>query len=232
MNAIEQLLQSAKKKGSHQMDTIDHLHSRRGSDLPGADDPVLHALEEYWKTLRHAQRIPARNDLVPSKIDHVLPYAFILQRVAPGIARFRVAGQKLHSFLKMDARGMPFTTLFEAQSRDQIQDLVEQAFAEPAIVGLSVNSSGTLLRPEINGSMLLLPMRDHQGTTTRLLGALVTPPHNGNRPRRFTISQNSAIRHEPLGMKIAATQIMPHASAGTEKPDVTRPALRLVVNNS
>lgn len=231
MNATEQLLQSAYKKGRHEMDTIDHLHSRRRSDLPGVDDPVLQALEDYWKTLRHAERIPARNDLVPSKIDHVLPYAFILQRVAPGIARFRVAGQKLHGLLKMDARGMPFTTLFEPEARDRIQDLIEQAFVEPAIIGMSVNSPGTLLRPVIEGKMLLLPMRDHHGTANRLLGALVTQPHTANRPRRFTISEKSAVRHEPLGIKIAATQIIPREPVVTEKPDVSRPALRLVVNN-
>lgn len=214
------------------MDTIDHLQSRRRSDLPGANDPILQALEDYWKTLRHAQRIPARNDLVPSKIDHVLPHAFILQRVAPGIARFRVAGQKLHGLLKMDARGMPFTTLFEPEARDRIQDLVEQAFAGPAIVGLSVTSPGTLLRPVIEGNMLLLPMGDHNGTANRLLGALVTEPHNANRPRRFTISKNSAVRHEPLGVTLAATQIIPRGPVETEKPDVSRPALRLVINNS
>ena len=204
---------------------------RRQADKPGVNEPVLQALEAYWQTLRHAQTIPARTDLVPSEIDHVLPYSFILQRVAPGVARFRVAGQKLHELLKMDARGMPLTTLFDPFSRNQIQDYVELAFAEPAIIALSLTSPGNMIRATVNGTILLLPMRDHGGTTNRLLGALVTNAQSGNRPRRFAIDPHAPVRHEPIGLKLATTQLMPRPAAPIEKPDAKRPALRLVVNN-
>jgi len=198
--------------------------------MPGANDPILKNLEDYWNTLRHARRIPARNDIEPSKIDFVLPHAFILQRVAPGTARMRVAGQKLHDLLKMDARGMPLTTLFQPQARDQIKDLLEAAFMEPAILSFPLLSPGSLMRPEITGAMLLLPLRDHLGKSNRLLGALVTDVEQTARPRRFLIPEGARIRHERLGLQLAAQTLMPRTPT-TASTDATTPALRLVVNN-
>ena len=210
-------------------DMDDQPKEKRSAEMPGHDDPILRSLEQYWQTLRHAQQLPARTDIAPSKIDHALPYAFILQRVAPGTARFRVAGQRLHELLKMDARGMPMGTLFLPEARDQAQDLVEAAFAGPAIVGLPIESPGTLLRPALKGTMLLLPLRDRDNKATRMLGAVVTDQDGGSRPRRFTIPQGARIRHEPIGVQLAATQLIPRARK--ERPDAERPALKLVVNN-
>jgi hypothetical protein len=90
--------------------------------------------------LRHARHIPARNEIAPQGIDAALPYAFILQRVGPGVARMRVAGQKIHELLCMDARGMPVSVLFAPNSREQLRALVETAFTQPAIVAASLIS--------------------------------------------------------------------------------------------
>lgn len=214
------------------LEIIEPDQKRRRSDWASMHDPILKSLEQYWQTLRRTQQIPARTDLQPTKIDQVLSYTFIVHRVAPGTARFRVAGQKIHELLKMDARGMPLTTLFHPQARGQIQDYVELAFAEPAIIALPLVSDGSLLRPTLNGTMLLLPMHDYYGQSNRLLGALVTDPQNSsNRPRRFVIPPDAPIRHDPLGLKLAATQLMPRDMIQTKRPDASRPALRLVVNN-
>lgn len=211
------------------MDMNDDMKERRGADMPGQSDPILKSLEQYWQTLRHAQRLPARNDVAPSKIDDALPHAFILQRVAPGTARFRVAGQRLHDLLKMDARGMPFSTIFLPDAREQAQSLLEFAFSSPAIVCIPLVSPATLLRPALEGKILLLPLRDSDDNTTRMLGALVTQAHTANRPRRFTIPQGARIRHEPIGLRLAPTPLFPPAPS--KRPDAARPALRLVINN-
>lgn len=211
------------------MDIKDQPKERRLGQMPGHNDPLLQSLEQYWETLRDATRLPARTDLSPNMIDHALPNAFILQRVAPGIGRFRVAGQRLHDLLKMDARGMPLSVFFTADAREQAQQLLESAFMSPAIVSIPLVSSGSLLRPEINGTMLLLPMRDNAGKTTRMLGALVCDDYAGSRARRFSIPQSARIRHDPLGVQLAATQMIPQVPM--KKPDAARPALKLVVNN-
>ena len=213
------------------MDTIDHISGHRDGQLPIQTDPILQSLEKYWQTLRHARRLPARNDISPQQIDHALPFAFILQRVAPGTARFRVAGQKLHDLLKMDARGMPVSTLFLPEARARIQELVEASFSGPAIVSVPLVSPGTVIRPEVNATMLLLPMRDNTDQPTRILGALVTDAKAGNRPRRFMIDQNARIRQEPVGVQLATAQLIPRKPVLVEKPDAIRPALRLVINN-
>jgi hypothetical protein len=198
----------------------------------GLNDPILTSLERYWRSLRHARHIPVRNDLNPSKIDHALPYAFILQRVAPGTARFRVAGQRVHDMIKMDARGMPFSTLFHPECRDDIASLIETAFGEPAIMGLPLVSAGAFMRPKLHGAMLLLPMQDDAGETNRLLGAFVTPDVAQTRPRRFEINTGEKLRHESLGLRLAATPLHHPAPAQSKRPDASQhPALRLVVNN-
>ncbi len=197
--------------------------------MPGQDNPLLQSLEQYWETLRNAQRLPARTDLSPSKIDHALPYAFILQRVAPGIGRFRVAGQKIHDLLKMDARGMPLSVLFTPDAREQAQQLLESAYMSPAIVSIPLVSAGSMLRSEIKGTMLLLPMRDNADRTTRMLGALVCDDYASTRARRFSIPADARVRHDPIGLQLAATQMIPRAP--TQRPDALRPALKLVVNN-
>lgn len=214
------------------MDTIDYSSGQRNGRPSNQVDPILQSLEKYWQTLRHAQRLPARNDISPNQIDSVLPFAFILQRVAPGTARFRVAGQKLHEMLKMDARGMPVSTLFMPEARARIQELVEAAFSGPAIVSIPLVSPGTVIRAKVNATMLLLPMRDNTDQPTRVLGALVTDAKAGNRPHRFMIAQNALIRQEPVGVQLAATQLIPRKPVLVEKPDAIRPALRLVVNNA
>ena len=210
---------------------IDHIQGRSGTDLAGANDPILQTLERYWQALRHADRIPARNDIEPAKIDIVLPYCFIAQRVAPGTARMRVAGQKLHDLLKMDARGMPLTTFFHPQARDQIKALLESAFTEPAIMSVPLSSPGNQIRSQIDGTMLLLPLRDHDGKPSRILGALVADRKTGEGPRRFVVVEHGKIRHEQIGLKQPAFTLMPRDPVQTQRPDVARPALRLVVNN-
>lgn len=199
---------------------------------PTLDDPLLANLEAYWKTLRHAQQIPSRSALNPSQIDGALSSSFILQRVAPGTARFRVAGQRLHDLIKMDARGMPFTTLFQPDARDQIKSLTEAAFSEPAIIGLPLVSHGSVLRPTVYGAMVLLPMQDDHGVTNRLLGALITPDIHHARARRFEVNAQLPMRHDRLGLTLATTQLIPKEPAQTQRPDAKQqPALRLVVNN-
>ncbi len=212
------------------MKTVEDNPQRRRSDRHGAGHHTLESLEQYWQALRNAQRVPSRNDIEPSQIDDALPHAFILQRVAPGIARMRVAGQKLHDLLKMDARGMPLSTFFLPESKDQIAKLVEAAFSEPAIISVPLNSPGSIVRPHLTGTMLLLPLRDDKGATSRILGAIVTEGQTGSRPRRFEITKGARVRHETLGLQLASVQTLIQPQPA-EVQDKARPALRLVVNN-
>ena len=84
--------------------------------------PLLEELEQYWRDLRGARRLPVRTEVNPAQIDAILPYSFILERVSPGNGRLRVAGQSLTTLLGMDARGMPLSVFFSAEARPLLAD--------------------------------------------------------------------------------------------------------------
>lgn len=215
--------------------SIHHNNSGRGHHgLPGAENPILRNLEIYWQSLRHARHIPARNEIAPQGIDAALPYAFILHRVGPGVARMRVAGQKIYELLCMDARGLPVSVLFAPNSREQLRALVETAFTQPAIVAASLISPAQKFRPALSGTLLLLPLRDENDQTSRVLGALVSDGATDYRPRRFDLAAGRAVRIDTLAITLASSQPVPaltDVAPQTQRPDVVRPALRLVVDN-
>ena len=199
------------------------------SVIPGQE--MLANLEDYWRRLRQSEKLPARIDIAPDEIDAALPYCFILQHVATGTARFRVAGQQVCDLIKMDARGMPISALFAPAAHNDLRKMIEMTVQGPAIVGIPLVSEAKGQAASADGQMLLLPLRDQQGQATRILGAVVARPEFGRRPRRFLIARDQPLRHEPLGLRLAAQQLLPKAPALTKRPDASRPALRLVVNN-
>ncbi|MEZ5686504.1 MAG: PAS domain-containing protein [Paracoccaceae bacterium] len=49
-------------------------------------------LRAYWEGLRQGrQAVPSRAEVDPRGIDRALEYSFILERVAPGMGRFRLS---------------------------------------------------------------------------------------------------------------------------------------------
>lgn len=203
---------------------------------------VLQELERYWRDLRGARRIPVRSEVDPARIDSALPHSFILDRVAPGIGRLRVAGQVLSSMIGMDARGMPLTTFFTADARDRVMEQTEAVFSRPALVEVPLISFRSLGRPRLTGNLLLLPLLGPDGTVSRALGAILTDGIIGRAPRRFDIADDQEVRCEPLPeLQRHVTAVAAQAGArvgarvgaqfASQRPDGTRPALRLVVNN-
>lgn len=197
------------------------------------DSPMLKLVEEYWRSLRHAHRLPARIEVNPAKIDCALPHAFMLQRVAAGTARFRVAGQALRDVIKMDPRGMPFSTLFAPSAQAQVRELIETALSGPAIIGLPLISENAAQTATWHGALLLLPLRDSRDQTTRLMGAFVSDAPAHGRACRFTINPGQPIRQQELGLKLTQSQrVQPIMFHEQKRPDTfQRPALKLVINN-
>ena len=86
--------------------------------------PALREVEAYWSGLRDGRAMPARADVDPRGIQSALEYAFILERIAPGVARFRVAGMHLNDLMGMEVRGMPLTAMFVPEGRKEISAAV------------------------------------------------------------------------------------------------------------
>ncbi len=181
---------------------------------------VLDDLERYWRSLRGASRLPVRHEIDPARIDAALPHSFVLERVAPGVARMRVAGQKLSALFGMEARGMPISSLFAAGDRVPLATMLELAFKTPALVEFAVRSPRRVGRPLLAGRMLLLPLLDNDGQVTRALGAVVLDGANGKTPRHLEIPVEVAPRIEPLDTP------QPTQTAGIQGRH-----LRLVVDN-
>ncbi len=149
---------------------------------------VLDGVEAYWNDLRRGARVPRRSDVDPEGIATALPATMILERIAPGIARIRVAGQQIAAICGMDPRGMPVSVFFDAAARTALGAHLEAAFAGPAIVSIPVTVPRRLLRPAVGGRLTILPLDDGMGRIDRALAVLVTDvPVARRSPVRFSI---------------------------------------------
>jgi hypothetical protein len=158
-----------------------------GGDGPGYG--LLQDVRGYWEALRVAGALPDRASIDPRGLEQALEHVFMVERIAPGLARFRIAGMHLALLMGMEVRGMPLSALFDPAGRDRMQKLVEQVFAGPAILELALEGERGLGRPSLEGRMLLLPVRGDSGLADRALGCVVSTGPIGRTPRRFAIAR-------------------------------------------
>ena len=184
---------------------------------------MLRGVEAYWRGLRGARTLPRRVDVDPAGLDGALPHAFVLERLAPGVGRLRVAGRALSAYLGAEARGLPLSQLFAADSREALGRHLDAVFDGPALVEVAVACAPRAFRPRLKGRMILLPLSEPGGAVTRALGALMLDGAPGRGPQRFEVGAEPT-RVEALGVRPAAAG--PQGLAESE-----RPWLRLVVSN-
>lgn len=144
-------------------------------------------IEAYWEALRAGREMPKRAEIDPRGIESALAHAFILERVAPGVARMRIAGSHLNDVMGMEARGMPLTSFFERDARQRIATLLEEVFQTPATAQVMMKSDGSLGQPALEARMLLLPLKSDLGDVSRILGCFVSLGEVGAAPRRFDL---------------------------------------------
>ncbi len=162
--------------------------------------PSVAQIEAYWEGLRDGRLMPTRAELNPRGIANVLENAFVLEKIAPGLARFRLAGMHLNDLMNMEVRGMPITAMFLPEARREMQKVIEDVMDSPAIVRLSLTSESGMGRPPLDAQMILMPLRDDEGRPTRILGALQAKGEIGRGPRRFMIRdrETKALLTDPL----------------------------------
>lgn len=191
-----------------------------------ADHParILEDLRSYWQSLRRGRAVPVRSDIEPRGIRRALDYAFILERVAPGAARFRLAGRHLIDLMGMEVRGMPICSLFNPPSRGRLSDVLETVFKAPQIAELHLTSVAGYARPPMTGRMLLLPLRSDLGDVTRALGCMIAQGDVGVAPRRFDLAD------ERISAIFEGAEVMvpsPSARGFAEPAPVWRPTSEL-----
>lgn len=150
--------------------------------------PIRQA-EAYWTALRAGGAVPKRSQIDPRGLENLLGRAFILERVAPGVARFRLAGHHLSEVFGLELRGMPLTALFVSESRSRAAAALEHLFDAPAVAEFALHSPMRLGLSRLEARMILLPLRDESGAVSRALGVMVADGvPSGSKPRRFELA--------------------------------------------
>lgn len=162
---------------------------RRFRDDPQArrPDPAFARIRAYWEALRSDGQIPARSQINPRGLESALDRAFMLEQVAPGVARVRLAGTHATALMGMEVRGMPLSALITPDSRDALAEALRSVFEGPAIAEITLDASRSIGRPALSGRMLILPLRGEDGRIDRALGCLAADGVIGRTPRRFDI---------------------------------------------
>ncbi|MFT4151905.1 MAG: PAS domain-containing protein [Paracoccaceae bacterium] len=177
-----------------------------------APDPTVPAqIRAYWEALRGTASFPRRDQIDPRGIAGALDQTFLIERIAPGLARFRLAGMRLSDGMGMDLRGMPVSALIAPPDRDRFARALEPVFATPSILDARLRAERSPGRPARMARMLVLPLGDRNGQPVLALGCLALADADEGRgaPRRFAIT---ALLRETL----AATRPTPVAPAFAE----------------
>lgn len=149
---------------------------------------MLAEVRAYWEGLRQNGDLPRRDEIDPRGIARALENTFLIERVAPGIARFRIAGMQLHDLMGMDVRGMPLSTLVEPAGRTRLSEALEQVFAGPAKLEVWLEGERGIGRPALEARMIILPLTAQRGDVGLALGCLAMHGAIGRAPRRFAIA--------------------------------------------
>ena len=196
--------------------------------------PVVREVEAYWEGLRHGRQVPLRSEVDPRGIENALEYAFILERIAPGIARFRLAGMHLNDLMGMEVRGMPITAFFRPEGRKSISLALENLFEKPEKIELDLTAERGIGKPPLDARLLMLPLKSDLGDVSRALGCLVSVGQIGRTPRRFEMrdeAQIAQLAHDnPSYVPPPAPSEAPVAGMAEEAAPFTpkRPNLRVV----
>ena len=150
--------------------------------------PQFAQMRGYWEALREDGALPARAAIDPRGIAGLLECSLLLERIAPGIARIRLAGMALCDLMGMELRGMPLSALILPEARIDMAGTLERVFAGPAIADIGLEAERGALRPRLSARLLLLPVTGRSGLPDRALGCLVTTGSAGRSPRRFTLT--------------------------------------------
>ena len=81
---------------------------------------TLQAVRGYWEALRQNGCLPRRDQIDPRGLAVALDKVFLVERIATGQARFRLAGMQLNDLMAMDVRGMPLSALFDPTARGRL----------------------------------------------------------------------------------------------------------------
>lgn len=189
---------------------------------------AIQAVRGYWEALRVGNALPRRDQIDPRGIAAALENVFLIERIAPGLARFRLAGMHVNDIMGLDVRGMPLTSLFEPTARTRITDALEPVFAGPAVLELWLQAERGIGKPALEARMILLPLVGSDKEPNLALGCLASVGVIGRIPRRFGVA---GLVREPLAAPAISVPDYSFAESSVAyfpPPPRGKPNLRLV----
>lgn len=182
--------------------------------------PQLAEVDAYWTALKGSRQMPSRLEIDPRGIEGALAHTFMIERIAPGVGRIRLAGSHLNDLMGMEIRGMPLTALIAPEHRARFADYLEQVFTAPAQLIADLSAERGLGKPKCQARMLVLPLTDDENRVTRALGCLATYGGVGRPPRRFRMDTQ---RLTPLTGSVPLPRSVPRQNM-TPDPVFAEPA--------
>ena len=127
-------------------------------------------LFSYWTELRGGRGAPERNDIDPAEIRGVLADTFILEFNASSGFPMRISGSRTNALFLRELRGASFLELWQPRDRAEAGEILAAVAneAQPFLLGAS---GGPLGVETTDVEVLLLPLRHHGATHSRILGA-------------------------------------------------------------
>lgn len=194
-------------------------------DRGGARFAEVQEVTGYWQALCRDGQPPAREAIDPRGMAGALPQTFLIERVAPGVARFRLAGMHLSDLMGMEVRGLELSSLIDAMQRTAFGQALEAVFAGPATLTCDLEAHRGIGRPALAARMVVLPLRAEGRGFHQALGCLATEGAIGRAPRVFSVARQTVLPHcaapEPAEM-------MAGMAEKGEPYTPRRPHLRLV----
>jgi hypothetical protein len=129
-------------------------------------------LFDYWNTRRGIRPAPERSEIEPGAIRGVLADTFMITFDPRTGHPFRIAGTRVCAAFGRELKGVAFTEIWAAASRDPIRELLTTVATET--VGVVAGASGRSHEgAALDLEFLLLPLAHRSAASARMLGALV-----------------------------------------------------------
>jgi hypothetical protein len=154
--------------------------------------PCLQILRSYWENLREGGALPQREMVNPNGLGGAIENCFIVERIAPGMGRFRVAGSAVGAVIGIEPRNMPMTMLLEPVARGMLTRVLEDVFTAATALDITLEAERGIGRPHLAARMIVLPIRGAPGEYHQAIGALALSGDIGRTPRRFGITRMRA----------------------------------------
>ena len=131
---------------------------------------ITKELFSYWNILRRGRAAPERLEIDPGAIRSLLTDTFILEHESDAGYPFRLSGTRNNVLFDRELRLQPFISLWRPEDQGQIERILEAVSDDtaPVIIGIEAERDRRVLVLE----MLLLPLRHHGHTHSRILGCM------------------------------------------------------------